>query len=286
MPPPIDDYVTSRVLTMDFIRGKKVTSLGRWRAWSWTARALAEELFRAYLQQVLVDGFFHADPHPGNIFLTDDGRIALLDLGHGRAASSPSMQEPLLKLLLAVSEGRGETRRAVAMSIGDTARATSSTRRRFERGSRRWSCPGPGATLEDMQVGRWSWSCRASAGERGHPAAAGADHARQDAAQHRPRRTGRSIPTFDPNASIRRNAAEIMRERMRKALSPGNLFAGVLEMSRISCEKLPGAAQPLIDNVAENRLRIEVDAIDESAPHGGPAEDRQPHHDRAHRSRP
>ena len=42
---------------------------------------LARELFRAYLKQILVDGFFHADPHPGNVLLTDDGRIALLDLG-------------------------------------------------------------------------------------------------------------------------------------------------------------------------------------------------------------
>ena len=36
---------------------------------------------RAYLKQIIVDGVFHADPHPGNVFLTDDGRIALIDLG-------------------------------------------------------------------------------------------------------------------------------------------------------------------------------------------------------------
>ena len=53
---------------------------------------LAEELCRAYLQQILVDGFFHADPHPGNVFLTDDGRLALLDLGMV-AQIGPSMQE-------------------------------------------------------------------------------------------------------------------------------------------------------------------------------------------------
>ena len=43
--------------------------------------ALAEQLFRAYLKQILVDGFVHADPHPGNVFLTEDDRIALFDLG-------------------------------------------------------------------------------------------------------------------------------------------------------------------------------------------------------------
>ena len=62
---------------------------------------------RRILKQVLIDGFFHADPHPGNIFLTDDGRVALLNLGMtGRVGSN--MQENLLRLLLAMSEGNGD----------------------------------------------------------------------------------------------------------------------------------------------------------------------------------
>ena len=56
-------------------------------------------------QQILIDGFFHADPHPGNVFMTEDGRIALLDLGMV-ARISPALQENLLKLLLDVSEGQ------------------------------------------------------------------------------------------------------------------------------------------------------------------------------------
>ena len=82
-PQPVDDY-TQRPRAHDgyvagAARSRRSTPLIA--AWRSTATALAEELFRAYLQQILVDGFFHADPHPGNVFLTDDGRIALLDLG-------------------------------------------------------------------------------------------------------------------------------------------------------------------------------------------------------------
>src|SRR5438067_4605166 len=118
VPLPVQDYTTRKVLTMEYIEGTKITELSPLAHLDMNGAALAEELFRAYLQQVLVDGFFHADPHPGNIFLTEDRRIALLDLGMV-GHTTPSMQENLLKLLLAVSEGEGDTAAEVAMNIGE-----------------------------------------------------------------------------------------------------------------------------------------------------------------------
>ena len=53
---------------MDYVAGRKITSLSPLRLMELDGRALSEELFRAYLKQILVDGFFHADPHPGNVF--------------------------------------------------------------------------------------------------------------------------------------------------------------------------------------------------------------------------
>jgi ubiquinone biosynthesis protein len=104
VPLPIADYTTHRVLTMEYVEGAKITELSPIARLDIDGPALAEELFRAYLKQVLVDGLFHADPHPGNIFLTDDHKIALLDLGMV-GHTTPGMQENLLRLLLAVSEG-------------------------------------------------------------------------------------------------------------------------------------------------------------------------------------
>ena len=68
VPLPIEDYTTSRVLTMEYIRGKKITSLNPLVWVDVDGIRLAEDLFRAYLKQILLDGFFHADPHPGNVF--------------------------------------------------------------------------------------------------------------------------------------------------------------------------------------------------------------------------
>src|SRR5256885_2065622 len=92
VPLPIEDYTTTRVLTMKYISGKKITSLSPLARIELDTFALAEHLFRAYLQQILVDGFFHADPHPGNVFLTDNGEIALIDLGMV-ARITPTFQE-------------------------------------------------------------------------------------------------------------------------------------------------------------------------------------------------
>ena len=122
VPQPIDDYSTGRVLTMEYIAGRKITKLSPLGALDLDGEALAEELFRAYLQQILVDGFFHADPHPGNVFLTDDGRIALLDLGM-TARLGPALQDRLLKLLLAIAEGQSEK----AADIADPDRRTART---------------------------------------------------------------------------------------------------------------------------------------------------------------
>src|SRR5256885_9582091 len=120
VPLPIEDYTTRKILTMEYIEGIKVTSLSPLTRLDIDGQSLAEELFRAYLHQVLVDGVFHADPHPGNIFLTTDQRIALLDLGMV-GHNTPSMQEHLLKLLLAVSEGESDQAADIAIRISDTS---------------------------------------------------------------------------------------------------------------------------------------------------------------------
>ena len=99
IPEPIDDYTTARVLTMDYIPGKKITEVSPLRMMEMDTAALAAEIFRAYLKQMLVDGFFHADPHPGNVFIAEDDRIALLDLGMV-AYISGNFRESLLRLLL------------------------------------------------------------------------------------------------------------------------------------------------------------------------------------------
>ncbi|MEP6777226.1 MAG: AarF/UbiB family protein [Chthoniobacterales bacterium] len=258
VPAPIADYSTSRVLTMEYVHGKKITDLHALGRMEFDGAALAEQLFQAYLQQILVNGFFHADPHPGNVFLTDDYRIALLDLGMvGRVM--PTLQEQLLQLLLAIAEGRGDDAAAIAIKVGE--RKKDFNEGEFSRRIAEIVAKQQGATVEQMQVGRVVLEVTQAAGENGVRVPSeltmlGKTLLNLD-------QVGRAIePTFDPNASIRRNAAQIMQQRLMKSLSPGNLFSGVLELKDL-VQRLPARINKILDAVANNEMKISVDAIDE-----------------------
>ena len=74
-------HSTARILTMEFIRGTKVVDIEHLRARRISPVKVNRLLIRTYLKQLLEDGFFHADPHPGNLLVMDDGRLAFFDFG-------------------------------------------------------------------------------------------------------------------------------------------------------------------------------------------------------------
>jgi predicted unusual protein kinase regulating ubiquinone biosynthesis (AarF/ABC1/UbiB family) len=74
-------HTSEKVLTMEFIRGTKVTDTDALRAKGISPAKVNRLLIKTYLKQLLEDGFFHADPHPGNLLVMDDGRTAFFDFG-------------------------------------------------------------------------------------------------------------------------------------------------------------------------------------------------------------
>lgn len=99
-------YSTSRILTLSFIQGQRLSNLTIDELEALDGEAIARELLSAYLQQIVVDGSFHCDPHPGNILMTETGRLALLDFGMvGRFDMEE--KDTIIQLLLAFAERRG-----------------------------------------------------------------------------------------------------------------------------------------------------------------------------------
>ncbi|MBD0370484.1 MAG: AarF/ABC1/UbiB kinase family protein [Pyrinomonadaceae bacterium] len=96
-------HTTTRVITMEFIRGTKVTDIEALRAKRFSPIKVNRLLVRTYLKQLLEDGFFHADPHPGNLLVTDGGRLAFFDFGMtGRI--TPKLQAMMINAFFHVVE--------------------------------------------------------------------------------------------------------------------------------------------------------------------------------------
>jgi predicted unusual protein kinase regulating ubiquinone biosynthesis (AarF/ABC1/UbiB family) len=259
VPAPIGDYSTSRVLTMDFIGGRKLTSLGPLAQLEVDGTALAEQLIGAYLKQILVDGFFHADPHPGNVFLTDAGDIALIDLGMvGRVPAE--LQERLLKMLLAVAEGRGEevarSLMALAERVDDEVDEAT-----FRRAVGELVAEHQGVGLADIQAGAVVMSLSKVAVDNGlRPPPELTMLGRALLALDEVTRT--LDPHYDPNDAIRRQAGDILRRRVAGGASQGNVFATMLEAKEF-VERLPGRVNKVMDALAEGELKLNVKGIDE-----------------------
>jgi ubiquinone biosynthesis protein len=264
IPEPVADYTTGRVLTMDYVRGRKITELSPLARMEMDGEELADMLFRAYLKQILVDGVFHADPHPGNVFITEDAYIALIDLGMiGRIA--PVMQEQLLKLILAISEGKGEEAAQIAINLGQPLDRFDE--KNFVRDVSQLVAQHRNDTVDQIDAGRVILEMtRSSAAHDIRPPAElsllGKTLLNLDI-------VARTLaPDFNPNEAVRRNASEVLRHRLKKSMSPGNMFSTVLELNEF-VQTLPGRVNRVLDRVADNQISVKVDAIDETELIGG-----------------
>lgn len=257
IPQPVLDYCTHSVLTMDYVKGRKVTSLSPLARLDLNGAPLAEEVFRAYLKQVLVDGIFHADPHPGNVFVTDDGRVALLDLGMV-GYTSPGLQESLLKLLLAVSNGRGEDAANLVVRISE--RRENFNQMEFQRQISHVVAVHREQNLAQAQIGRALLEVSSYARENGlfvpsELTLLGKTLLQLD-------EVGRILdPSFDPNAAVQRNVAEMIRKRLRSDMSQASFFTTLLEMKDF-ISNLPARMNRLMDTVTNNELELKVRTTD------------------------
>ncbi|AMM34284.1 Putative unusual protein kinase [Sinomonas atrocyanea] len=109
---------TSRVLTLEFMEGLKINDVKALDAAGLDRRALADHSAAALAQMIFEDGFFHADPHPGNMFVEPDGRISIIDFGMVGEIDD-KLRDDLGRLLIALArkDARRLARALEAMSL-------------------------------------------------------------------------------------------------------------------------------------------------------------------------
>jgi len=258
IPEPVDDFTTSRVLTMDYIPGKKITELSPLRLMEIDGPGLARELFRAYLKQILIDGLVHADPHPGNLLLTDDECIALLDLGMV-ARLLPGFQDNLLRLLMAISEGRGEEAAEISIRMGEPKSGFNKSE--FTRRVGELVAENADASVSRLNSGQVALEITRTAADTWFRLPMEFTLVAK-ALLNLDRVVFALDPNFEPAAVIRQRATEILQRNIMKSLTPANLINEIVELKEFA-EKLPSRINKILDTVGNNELKVNVDAIDE-----------------------
>ncbi|HSP70981.1 MAG TPA: AarF/UbiB family protein [Gaiellaceae bacterium] len=251
VPRVIRPHVTERVLVLEKIVGEKVSR--RHGLPPEEAERLAQEFFKFYVRQVTIEGVYHADPHRGNVLLTPDGRLALLDFGLlGRL--DDDTRRSLALLLLAVAQNRAD-------DVADTILGLSLTlldadepgfvhelRRKLPRYHwRPLSGINSGEALADLQRISVKYGIRLPTSF----ALVGKTLAQAD-------EIARTLyPELDPVGLIREQSLRIVATEAERRLEPSSLLAFVApQIEELS--KLPRRVGRVIDRLETGTLKIGI----------------------------
>ncbi|HET8753377.1 MAG TPA: AarF/UbiB family protein [Salinimicrobium sp.] len=258
VPQPIPDYTTSKVLTMEYVKGVKVTKVSPLRKIEQDHTDLVDELVDGYLKQIVVDGFAHADPHPGNIHLLENNKIALMDLGMV-AQFSKNMQDNLLRLLVGISKNNGEEISNILLEMSETTE--KSNLKEFRRNINNMVMDSRNSTAKDMQTGRLLIQMNRSAAQNGIHLPVEVNILGK-ILLNLDQIIANLAPDFDLRKAVKKNVSELMRKKALKELAPEDMFSILLASKKLA-ENLPERINKISENLANNDFKIKVDALDE-----------------------
>ncbi|MEM7697157.1 MAG: AarF/UbiB family protein [Verrucomicrobiota bacterium] len=257
-PQGYENLSSRQVLTMEYIAGRKLTDLSGVVLTEVDGDGLVSGLFECYLDQILVDGFFHADPHPGNVLLTADHQLALIDLGMVGYVPK-DLQESLLRLLSAVAEGDADAAAEVALSMGSPKEGFDEDLFRAE--MRRIAEDREGEAVEELKMGALIIRITQACGRNqlripDSIFVIGKMMLNID-------RVGKILdPDFDPDDCIRRNVHQIATRKIREDLSAGAFWRYLGDLKNL-IQDTPSHIHDILEKVARNEIRVKVDTIDE-----------------------
>jgi predicted unusual protein kinase regulating ubiquinone biosynthesis (AarF/ABC1/UbiB family) len=259
IPLPVKELTTQRVITMEYVDSTKITDVDTNRLSTLKRKDLAREFFEAFLHQVLVHGAFHADPHPGNVGITKQNRIVLMDYGLVVKVSK-RLQSQLIKLLLAICDGDGSKAASIAESCGTTVENFETAK--FRASIERIVAENVNRNVQQLDAGTALMEIQQSAGKHGLVLPQEVILLGR-ALMHLEKVVSVLDSEFDPNEAIREHAMQIMREHSGKELTFASVYQTFLESTEFA-QKLPERANKLAELVTNNEFEFKVNAFDES----------------------
>ncbi|MFC5569456.1 ABC1 kinase family protein [Lysobacter yangpyeongensis] len=259
IPAPLWNFSARRVLTMDLVTGHKVTELSGLFRTEHDVRDLAEALLRGYLDQVLVYGDIHADPHPGNLLVTDDGRLALFDLGMV-VHVPPRQRDRLFRLLFAAVDGRGEEAAREAIAMGTRLEDFEEERFMREVGqlvARYAAHPSASASESRLlfDIVRVSTACGLRSPSELSLLGKTLAHLET---------TCRALdPRVDMKHVVDRHLDSVMGERLRRSLAPHRVASELMDLQALTREA-PRKLSDMLSLLADNRFQVRIRGLEES----------------------
>ncbi|MFZ2490828.1 MAG: AarF/UbiB family protein [Thermoanaerobaculia bacterium] len=256
VPTVIGDMTTSRVLTTELVKGRKVSKLTPLALLEGDYASLAGVLIRAYMKQICVDGIWHSDPHPGNVFIREcDGepQIVLLDFGMV-ARISHEFQDEVIKLLLAISSNR-------AAEVADACVRMSEAQERFDpvKFTRDLSVivsAVQDVSPKDINTGQLIFNVISIASNNDLKAPPELAMLGKTLL-HLDGITRKLNPDFDPHQTIREYAEELMTLKLRQKFNPRNFYPALIDLNQLLLD-LPHRSRELLDQAATGKIGLNV----------------------------
>ena len=256
IPEVIHDLTTSRVLTTELIKGRKVSKLTPLALIEHDYAELAAVITQAYLKQICVDGFWHSDPHPGNVFIRDiDGttQVVLLDFGMCSRITA-EFQDEVIKLLLAVSSNRGAEAAEAAVRVSQVEEKFDAVR--FTQEISTIVANFHDVDVQKINIGQLIFNVIAIANNNELKAPAELAMLAKTLL-HLDGITKRLDPEFDPQTVIRDYAERLIAQKLQQKFNPRNFYPALLDLNQLILD-FPHRAREIIDMTAANRLTFGV----------------------------
>jgi predicted unusual protein kinase regulating ubiquinone biosynthesis (AarF/ABC1/UbiB family) len=256
IPRVMHDLTTTRVLTTELVRGRKVSKLTPLALIDHDYAELAGVLLRAYLKQICVDGFWHSDPHPGNIFVRDeDGvtQVVLLDFGQVSHISY-ELQDEIIKLLLAISSNRGHEVADACARMSEVQEGFDATR--FVKDISTIVANFHDSDVHQINAGQLLFSVIAIANNNGLKAPAELAMLAKTLL-HLDGITKKLDREFDPQRVIRGYAEELIAQKLMQKFNPRNFYPALLDLNQLVLD-LPHRAREILDQTAAGRLTVAI----------------------------
>jgi ubiquinone biosynthesis protein len=260
IPEVVDDYTTPKVLTTELVRGKKVSKLTPLSLIEGNYAELAAVLTRAYLKQICVDGVWHSDPHPGNVFIREDPngetgapQIVLLDFGMVSRISQ-EFQDEVIKLLLAISSNRGG-------EVADACVRMCEAQDRFDqvKFTREIStlvAAVHDASARDINTGQLIFTVIGIANSNDLKAPAELTMLAKTLL-HLDAITKILDPDYDPQQVIRDYAEQLIVQKLAQKFNPRNFYPALLDLNQLALD-LPHRTREIVDLTAAGRLTFGI----------------------------